>query len=196
MNFKELIKTDCSSMIEKKGKFDYLAWAFSIEQLRTHEPNATISARMFEGMPYIDTGNGLMVEMYIIVEGKEVWNEWLPVLDFNNKAINDPNAFDINKAFQRCKAKCIAEYTGIGLTLYRKESAAPTPAKQPKQITIGAENLKSLGEFCKRQNITTKKDKDAMLKHYKLDLYKNTIQEFNDIFEAMRIDHGENIADN
>lgn len=68
------------------------------------------------------------------------------------------------------------------------------PKEKPKQITIGAENLSALGSFCKRQDITTKKAKDDMLKHYKLDLYKNTVQEFNDIFEKIRIDHGEDIT--
>lgn len=196
MEFQKLIKTDCSHMVEKKGKYDYLAWAFAIEQLRIHEPKATISARMFDGLPYIDTGNGLVVEIYIMVDGNEVWNEWLPVLDFSNKALKNPNAFDINKAFQRCKVKCIAEYTGIGLNLYRKESAAPTPKKETKKVTIGTDNLNDLTAFCKRHNITGKKAKAELLDHYKVDVYKTTIQEFNDIFETMRTDQGESLADN
>lgn len=192
MNFKDLIKEDVSTLVEQKGKFDYLAWAYAIEKLRLHEPEATIRARLFDGKPFIDTGNGLMVEFYIMLKGEEVWCEFLPVLDFKNKAIVEPSAYDINKAFQRCKTKCIAEYTGIGLYLYRKESSAPTDKKEPtKKITIGAENLKDLGRFCKKHGITTDEKKEEFIKHYKIDIYKTTISEFNDIFEKVFEDYGD-----
>ena len=43
-----------------------------------------------------------------------------PVLDYKNKAIPEPNAFDINTAIQRCLAKAISLH-GLGLYIYRGE---------------------------------------------------------------------------
>jgi hypothetical protein len=50
---------------------------------------------------------------------------WLPVLDFKNKAIQSPNAFDINSARMRCLVKCLAMF-GLGHYIYAGESA-PSP---------------------------------------------------------------------
>jgi len=191
MDFKKLLEKDVSGWVEKKGKFDYLAWAFAIQILREEEPTATIQARMYEGKPYLDTGNGVMVEFYILLDGAEVWSEFLPVLDFNNKSVKEPNTFELNKAFQRCKAKCIAEYTGAGLTLYRKESAAPTHVKEAAKITIGTDNLADLGKFCLKHDIKTKKAKADFLSHYKIDLYKDTVEEYNNKFEKIQADFNE-----
>ena len=194
MDFKELIKKDVSALVEKKGKFDYLSWAFAIEILREHEPTATIQARMYQGKPYIDTGNGFMVEFYITLDHREVWSEFLPVLDFKNKAVISPNSFELNKAFQRCKTKCIAEYTGVGLTLYRKESSIPsinTPKKETKKVTIGTKNLTAMGAFCVKHDIKTEKEKKDFLDHYKINLYGNTPDEFNKIWVNVSKDYNE-----
>jgi hypothetical protein len=41
----------------------------------------------------------------------------LPVMDYRNKAIPNPDAFSVNTAMQRCLAKAIALH-GLGLSLY------------------------------------------------------------------------------
>jgi len=122
INFKELSKLDVSKHIEKKGKLSYLSWPIMVSYLRENMPESTIQARKFRGgLPYVLTLEGSMVETYIEQEGKELWSEWLPVMDHRNKTIKKPDMFDINKAIQRCKAKCISEYLGIGLYIYKGE---------------------------------------------------------------------------
>ena len=122
MNYKELKQINCKEYIEKKGQFNYLSWPFMVDMLRQHEPAATIHARKNnDGLPYFKDDSGGLVETYILLAGNEVWNEWLPIMDFKNKALKNPDAMDINKAIQRCKAKCISEYTGIGLYIYMGE---------------------------------------------------------------------------
>lgn len=144
INFEELQKIDCSKYIEKKGKFSYLSWPYMVRQLRLHEPKATIHARINPaGLPYFRDESGGLVETYILLDDKEVWNEWLPIMDFKNKALKNPDAMDINKAIQRCKAKCISEYTGIGLYIYMGEDlpdneqdvSKPKQEKQPLKET-------------------------------------------------------------
>lgn len=122
MEFKELKLTDCTKFIEKKGKFNYLSWPYMVDQLRTYKPNATIQARKNStGMPYFKDECGAMVETYILDGKTEVWSEWLPIMNFKNQSITNPNSTDVNKAIQRCKAKCISEYLGVGLYIYMGE---------------------------------------------------------------------------
>ena len=44
----------------------------------------------------------------------------LPVLDFKNQAIKNPNAMHLNTAMQRCLAKAIALH-GLGLYIFQGE---------------------------------------------------------------------------
>ena len=48
----------------------------------------------------------------------------LPVMDYRNKAISEPDAFAINTAMQRCLAKAIALH-GLGLYIYNGEDVPP-----------------------------------------------------------------------
>ena len=151
MKFEELKKTDCSKYVEKKGQFNYISWPYMVDQLRTISPSATIHARTnADGMPYFKDASGALVETYIMIDGVEVWNEWLPVMDFKNKSIKEPNSMDINKTIQRCKAKCISEYTGIGLYLYMGEDLPPD---DPKTMPRTDEQRNQLINLCKQHKL-------------------------------------------
>jgi hypothetical protein len=65
---------------------------------------------------------------------------WLPVLDFKNKAISGPNAFDINSARMRCLVKCLAMF-GLGHYIYAGESTPQEPhvVESDLMIRAGAE---------------------------------------------------------
>jgi hypothetical protein len=52
---------------------------------------------------------------------------WLPVLDFKNRAIQSPNAFDVNSSRMRCLVKCLAMF-GLGHYIYAGESV---PQNEP-----------------------------------------------------------------
>ncbi|MDC5399269.1 DUF1071 domain-containing protein, partial [Acinetobacter baumannii] len=60
----------------------------------------------------------------------------LTVMDYRNKAIANPNAFDINKAMMRCLVKGIAVH-GLGLYIYAgedlPEEEKTQQAAQPQQ---------------------------------------------------------------
>jgi len=55
----------------------------------------------------------------------------LPVMDYKNKAIQNPGAFDVNTAMQRCLAKAIALH-GLGLYIYNGEDLPPDEADIPQ----------------------------------------------------------------
>ena len=97
--------------IEKKGKFNYISWAAAWQDVSQKYPDATFAKRLSEV-------NGF-VEVDVTIEGK-TFTEQFPILNYSNKPVQNPNAFDINTAFQRGLVKCLA-YFGYGLFIYKGE---------------------------------------------------------------------------
>jgi len=113
--YAELRKIDVSKYTEKKGKFTYLSWAWAVDTLLQHDELATWEYRE----PYILPDGSMMVFCTVKAFGKEMTSQ-LPVIDFKNQAIKNPNTMQLNTAMQRCLAKGIALF-GISLHLYYGE---------------------------------------------------------------------------
>jgi hypothetical protein len=107
----DLRKIDVSDKIEKKNGLSYLSWAWAVDTLLQHDPAATWSY----GEP-VKFGETMMVFCTVNAFGKSMTAQ-LPVMDYRNKAIPNPDAFAVNTAMQRCLAKAIALH-GLGLSLY------------------------------------------------------------------------------
>jgi len=97
--YAELRKIDVSSKIEKKNGLSYLSWAWAVDTLLQHDPMATWSY----GQPVL-FGETVMVFCTVNAFGKSMTAQ-LPVMDYRNKAIPNPDAFAVNTAMQRCLAK-------------------------------------------------------------------------------------------
>lgn len=114
----KLSKIDVNNKTEKKGQFTYLSWSWAWAEFSKHYPECdyTMSEKSFE--------DGTMeVHCYMTVyQGDEKVNRfmWLPITNFNNKAIPKPNSFDINTGRMRCLVKCLAMY-GLGHYIYAGE---------------------------------------------------------------------------
>ena len=113
--YAELRKIDVSKYTEKKGKFTYLSWAWAVDTLLQHDELATWEYRE----PYKLPDGSIMVFCIVRAFGKEMTSQ-LPVIDFKNQAIKNPNAMQLNTAMQRCLAKAISLH-GIGLYIYQGE---------------------------------------------------------------------------
>ena len=113
--FQELRKIDVSKHTEKKGKFTYLSWAWAVDTLLQHCESATWTY----ADPLTLPDGSMMVFCTVRAFGKEMTAQ-LPVLDFKNQAIKNPNTMQLNTAMQRCLAKGIALF-GISLHLYYGE---------------------------------------------------------------------------
>ena len=114
MKFAELASINVNDHIEKKNGLSYLSWAWAVDQLLRHDPMATWEYRepaMF--------GNTVMVFCTVTAFGKSMTAQ-LPVMNHRNQAIENPDAFQVNVAMQRCLAKAIALH-GIGLYIYAGE---------------------------------------------------------------------------
>ena len=67
----------------------------------------------------------------------------LPVMDFYNRAISNPDAYQVNTAMQRCLAKAISLH-GIGLYIYAGEDLPEEETKETDQLTEATHILESL----------------------------------------------------
>jgi hypothetical protein len=106
---------DCSKHIEKKHGLSYLSWAWAWGVLMEHYPEARFDFEPPQSQP-----DGTMTVFCTITIGEASRRMWLPVMDYKNKAIVNPDAFAINTAMMRCLVKCMALF-GLGLYIYAGE---------------------------------------------------------------------------
>lgn len=130
--FTELSKIDVSNHLEKKGRFNYLSWAYAVKALREYDPTATWEVVRFDGLPYLKSECGYFVEVNVTVKGVTL-GQIHPVLNNQNRPIPSPNSFDINTSIQRCLVKAIALH-GLGIWVYAGEDLPMEEA--PKLLTI------------------------------------------------------------
>ena len=123
----ELASVNVNEHIEKKGNLSYLSWAWAVDQLLRRDPFA--SWTYGEPKMYGDT---MMVFCTVNAFGLERTMQ-LPVMDFKNKSVANPDSFAVNTAMQRCLVKAIALH-GLGLYIYAGEDL-PDGEEAPKPIT-------------------------------------------------------------
>ena len=130
--FMKLFKTDVSKYTEKKGKFNYLSWAYAVQELKKVCPTARWGVTKAEdGSPFFQTACGYFVEVWVDVDGVSL-SQVHPVLDNRNNAIENPTAFQINTSLQRALAKCIALH-GLGLYIFAGEDLPEPDALTSKE---------------------------------------------------------------
>ena len=113
--YKKLRAIDVSEHIEKKGKFNYLSWAWAVDVLLQNDEKATFEFKK----PTVYDDGSMMVWCDVHAFGKTMTG-YLPVTDYRNAPIQKPNSMEINTAMQRCLAKTIALH-GIGLYIFAGE---------------------------------------------------------------------------
>ena len=114
MQYKELRQINVSQHIEKKNGLSYLSWSWALDQLLQLDDSAT-----WEYLEPKRFGESMMVFCKVTAFGKSRTAQ-LPVMDYRNQAIPNPNAYQVNTAMQRCLAKAISLH-GIGLYIYAGE---------------------------------------------------------------------------
>lgn len=121
--YAELRKVNVSEFVEKKGTLSYLSWAWAVDQLLQRDPTASWDYRWHESRPYISIGETAMVFCTVKAFGVERTAQ-LPVMDYKNRPIPNPNSFEVNTAMQRALAKAISLH-GLGLYIYAGEDLPP-----------------------------------------------------------------------
>ena len=124
-NYERLAKINVNDKIEKKNNLSYLSWAWAVDQLLRVDPLAS-----WEYREPVRWNDSVMVFCTVTAFGKAMTAQ-LPVMDHRNKAISNPDAFQVNTAMQRCLAKAIALH-GLGLYIYAGEDL-PEGEETPKK---------------------------------------------------------------
>ena len=126
----ELLKINVNEHTEKKGKLTYLSWSWAWAEVLKIDPSANWSMQTYDGKPcmYLLDGSA-MVSVAVTIKG-DTKSCVLPVMNHQNKAINNPDAFAVNTAIMRCLAKAIGMH-GLGLYIYAGEDL-PEEENKPK----------------------------------------------------------------
>jgi hypothetical protein len=126
----DLLKINVNEYTEKKNGLTYLSWAGAWGEALKADPAVNFKVEMFDGTPLMMVGGSFMVWVTVTMFGKPV-TCMLPVLDYRNKPISTPNAFDVNTSIMRCLVKAIAMH-GLGLYIYAGEGAPEDEGDTPK----------------------------------------------------------------
>tara|TARA_R100001086_G_scaffold186439_2_gene104554 strand:+ start:3927 stop:4691 length:765 start_codon:yes stop_codon:yes gene_type:complete len=116
----------------------YLSWAWAWTVMMEHYPQLSVK---WHGMTDSDgvtrditTYPGGTASVCCSVRiGESVKREmWLPVMNYKNQAVTNPDSFAINTAKMRCLTKCFA-LLGLGAYIYAGEDLPPTPTVEVKE---------------------------------------------------------------
>ena len=132
--FNEVNALSVNDKTEKKGGLTYLSWAWAWGEFKKVYPEAKYEVVKFDNKPYLEDENlGYMVFTKVEVEDL-VYEMWLPVMDYRNKAIpvGQASMFDINKTIMRCLTKNLAMF-GLGLYIYAGEDLPEEQAHEKKE---------------------------------------------------------------
>lgn len=151
MNPSDLLKINVSDRTEKKNGLTYLSWAWAWATVLEVDPTANFEVEQFTHpdnpnlrLPYQDIGGSCIVWVSVTIFSKTVKVQ-MPVLDYRNKCIPAPNAFDINTSIMRCLTKGIAMH-GLGLYIYAGEDL-PMDSEPPKIMPVDQSTGEIKGEL-------------------------------------------------
>jgi hypothetical protein len=147
----KLLATNVNGHLEKKNGLSYLSWAWAWAEALKADADATYRVEMFDGKCFMDINGTAMVFVTVTMFKKPMTCQ-LPVMDYRNKAIPNPDAFAVNTAIMRCMTKALALH-GLSLYIYAGEdlpeegrSVVITPT-QGAQDNIPIEELRYLEEL-------------------------------------------------
>ena len=133
---KDLLKLNVNEHTEKKGNLTYLSWAWAWDLALKADEQATYKVEMFGDKCYMDINGTAMVFVTVTIFGKSMTCQ-LPVMDYKNKAITNPDAFAINTSIMRCMTKALSLH-GLGLYIYSGEDLPEDPGGPKIKPTDGA----------------------------------------------------------
>ena len=147
----KMLAKNVNDHLEKKNGLSYLSWAWAWAEALKADADATYKVEMFDGKCFMDINGTAMVFVTVTMFKKPMTCQ-LPVMDYRNKAIPNPDAFAVNTAIMRCMTKALALH-GLSLYIYAGEdlpeegrSVVITPT-QGEQDNIPPEELQYLQEM-------------------------------------------------
>jgi hypothetical protein len=131
-----LSQVDVSDRIEKKQNLSFLSWAWAWGTLMEHYPQAEYT---FQEPAEARNDGSVMVYCTVTIDGLSR-QMWLPVMDFKNQAISNPDCVQVNKAKMRCLVKCLAMF-GLGHYIYAGEDLPNAEADKAAELERKQKNV-------------------------------------------------------
>ena len=162
--------------IKSKNSFNYLPWSIALHYLKVVFPEAKLVKESFGAytstetvVPYMKDSDGNAWVKCTIAWGDFFTSEIYPVTNYNNQAIKNPTSKDVDNAHQRCMAKCIAMFCGLGLELWHNEELPFDLSDDDEgDVSAGSDNSeqKAEGEAASGQTV---KNRDVFINTERLD---------------------------
>jgi hypothetical protein len=168
-------------MVEKKGKFDYLSWAYAQKLAKIFDEKCTWRIIKNDNGSFVHNGF-LLLEMTFLGQTEQ---HFFPIIDHYNKPIQNPNPYQINTSQMRGFAKLFAMVSGFGLSLYVGEDLAYLDEEKNNQKQQQAKAKKDLTEEEKVKIATNLISKMTSK-------YQKTIDDFFKIHEVDNINKLDN----
>jgi hypothetical protein len=139
MSIANLLATNVNEHVEKKLNLSYLSWSWAWEYALKADQKATYKVETFDEygpngqrrtVPYMSINSTAMVMVTVTIFDKPMTCQ-LPVMDHRNKAVPNPDAFQVNTAIMRCMTKALALH-GLGLYIFSGEDL-PTPYEKVEE---------------------------------------------------------------
>ena len=181
MHYAELRRINVNDYIERKNGLAYLSWSWAVDQLLQLDESA-----IWEYAEPKFFGQTMMVFCTVHAFGKSRTAQ-LPVMDFRNKAITNPDAFSVNTAMQRCLAKAISLH-GLGMYIYAGEDL---PMVEMKEEKPDYEETKTKPIEAPKQSITPMAGALETFNHDEKDLLGRIAEEVTELIqlEEIRLAH-------
>ena len=139
MTVANLLTLNVNDHTEKKANLTYLSWAWGWAEALKADPKATFKVEMFGDKCFMDINGTAMVWVTVTMFDKPMTCQ-LPVMDHRNKAIQNPDAFQVNTAIMRCMTKALSLH-GLGLYIYAGEDC---PSGEEPESTIDPNSMTDL----------------------------------------------------
>lgn len=159
--FKTLAALNVKDRVEKKGRYDYLSWAYAWAMIKDQYPSA--NRKVYESetteLNYFTDGRTGYVKVGVTIEGVE-HIDYLPIMGNSNQSlpIDKIDSFAINKTIQRSTVKAIAMH-GLGLSLWAgedlvdiSEEAPPVKSKEKPTLKKSSDKWDDVVSYVKDNN--------------------------------------------
>jgi len=193
----DLLKLNVNEHTEKKNNLTYLSWAWAWAEALKADSAATFQVHTFDEKPYMDVNGTAMVWVTVKMFGKPM-TCMLPVMDYRNKCVTNPDAFAVNTSIMRCMTKALALH-GLGLYIYAGEDLPEGEEKLSPDAQDAEKDIASLElfvngvydfiELCKNEADLKSfwKNNEAMLAELKAALptkYSEVLAKFKQVKET------------
>ena len=157
MSIETMLKTNVNGHTEKKNGLTYLSWAWAWAEALKADPKASYKVELFGDKCYMDINGTAMVWVTVTIFDKPMTCQ-LPVMDYRNKAIPNPDAFAVNTAIMRCMTKALSLH-GLGLYIYAGEDLPD--GEEPQKPALDNKRFGDAIQRIKEGKYTTDKLRDT-----------------------------------